>query len=259
MENVTSADGTSIAYSRSGRGPALVLVVGAFCDRETTSALSPLLGSSFTVFEYDRRGRGASTDTPPYAVGREVEDLRAVIEAAGGSAFAYGHSSGAILVLEAVTRGVPISEAAVYEPPYTVDRNGDGASDQLLEDIQAALTRGDRDRAAELFLEGVGTPPEYVAMIRNSPGWPRMRALAPTLPYDLILSNGGAMPTDRLAQIAVPVLAMAGGASFPWAVPVAQTLAEVVPNGRARTLDRQSHGVDDGAVADALIDFFLPE
>ena len=130
MENVTSADGTSIAYSRSGRGPALVLVVGAFCDRETTSALSPLLGSSFTVFEYDRRGRGASTDTPPYAVGREVEDLRAVIEAAGGSAFAYGHSSGAILVLEAITSGAPISEAAVYEPPYTVDRNGDGASDR---------------------------------------------------------------------------------------------------------------------------------
>src|SRR5665213_4060066 len=121
MERTRSADGTSIAFDREGEGPALVLVVGAFCDRSTSETLARLLASQFTVVRYDRRGRGSSGDTAPYAVEREIEDLQAVVAAAGGPAFVFGHSSGAALALEAVVVGLPVTRLVAYEPPYIVE------------------------------------------------------------------------------------------------------------------------------------------
>src|SRR4051812_32489586 len=162
VEKTESTDGTPIAYQRSGSGPALVLVVGAFCDRMTTASLTPLLAPHFTVYEYDRRGRGASGDGGAYAVEREVEDLAAVVSAAGGQAYAYGHSSGAILALEAAARGVPLTRLALYEPPFTAPAGSDG-SDELLDEVRGCLDAGDPDGAAEAFMRGSGAPPEAVA------------------------------------------------------------------------------------------------
>ena len=255
METTRSTDGTSIAYQRTGTGPALVLVVGAFCDRMTTAELAPLLAPRFTVYEYDRRGRGDSGGGGEYAVEREVEDLAAVVDAAGGSACAYGHSSGGILALEAAARGVPLTRLAVYEPPYTAPEDGE-PSYELLEAVQKRLADDDPDGAAEAFMAGSGAPPEAIAGARRGPYWPRMRALAPTLVHDLTLSDGGTVPRERLARVAVPVLALAGGASAEWAQRACRRVVDAVPDGRAAVLDGQTHGVAAEAVAPLLVDWF---
>lgn len=255
MQHVVSADGTPIAVERSGAGPALVLVMGAFCDRTTTVGLTPLLVDRFTVYEYDRRGRGDSGNTLPYAIGREVEDLAAVIGTSGASAFVYGHSSGAALALEAAAAGQPIGKLAVFEPPYTGEETDDG-SGTMLSRIERALADDDRDLAAQFFMQGVGTPDHVITMMKAGPGWERMRDLAPTLPYDLILSAHGDALVPNLASVSVPTLAMAGGASFPWAIEGAERLAATMPNARAQSLPGQSHGPADNLVAAALGEFF---
>ena len=255
MEITRSTDGTSIAYQRTGSGPALVLVVGAFCDRQSTAALTPLLAPHFTVLEYDRRGRGDSGGTGACAVEREVEDLAAVVSAAGGSALGYGHSSGGIIALEAAARGVPLTRLAVYEPPYTAPEDGE-ASYELLEAVQKRLADDDPDGAAEAFMAGSGAPPEAIAAARQAPYWPRMRALAPTLVNDLTLSDGGRVPRERLARVPVPTLAVSGGASPEWAARACRRVADVVPDARTAVLDGQTHGVDPEAVAPLLVDWF---
>lgn len=255
MQTTRSSDGTTIAYQRTGSGPALVLVVGAFCDRQTTASLAALLAPHFTVYEYDRRGRGDSGDGGTYAVEREVEDLGAVVSAAGGSALAYGHSSGGILVLEAAARGVPLTRLAVYEPPYTAPEDGE-PSYELLERVQKRLADDDPDGAAEAFMSGAGAPPEAIAGARQSPYWSRMRALAPTLVHDLTLSDGGRVPGERLARVAVPTLALSGGASPEWAARACRRVTDAVANARAEVLDGQGHGVDAEAVAPLLADWF---
>lgn len=254
VETLTSTDGTPIAYQSSGAGPALVLVVGAFCDRRTTADLTPLLAPHFTVYSYDRRGRGSSGDSPDYSTDREVDDLAALIVAAGGSARVYGHSSGAALALEAAARGVPISGVVAYEPPYTARDDGTGGSTELLEGVRARIAAGDRDGAAALFLQGAGTPAEVVPMIRQSPGWPRMLELAPALVYDLALSNGGVVPRQRLARIGVPTVTVSGGASAEWAARAGAAIADAVPGARHVVLAGQTHAVAHEVIAPLLIE-----
>jgi pimeloyl-ACP methyl ester carboxylesterase len=256
VEKIASSDGTPIAYQRTGSGPALVLVVGAFCDRMTTATLTPLLAPHFTVYEYDRRGRGDSGHGGAYAVEREIEDLAAVVSAAGGQAFAYGHSSGAILALEAAAVGVPLTRLALYEPPYTAPAGSDG-SDELLDAIRERLDADDRDGAAAAFMRGSGAPAEAVEEARQSPWWPRMRALAPTLVHDLTLSNRGLVPGERLERVPVPVLAVSGGASPEWAARACEGVAAVVRDGRTAVLEGQPHGAAHDAVAPVLIEWFL--
>lgn len=254
VEKLTSTDGTPIAYQHSGSGPALVIVVGAFCDRTTTADLTPLLAPHFTVYEYDRRGRGSSGDSPEYSIDHEVDDLAAVISAAGGSARVYGHSSGAALALEAAARGVPISGLVAYEPPYTALDDGTGGSSELLEGVRARIAGGDRDGAAALFLQGAGTPAEVLPMIRQSPGWPRMLALAPALVYDLTLSNGGVVPRERLARIGVPTVAVSGGASAEWAARAGTAIADAIPGARHVVLEGQTHAVAHEVIAPLLVE-----
>ncbi|MDQ1662293.1 MAG: hypothetical protein QOJ68_2273 [Blastococcus sp.] len=254
MEKVLSTDGTPISYQCSGAGPALVLVVGAFCDRSTTADLTPLLAPHFTVYEYDRRGRGSSGDSPDYSIDREIDDLAALIADAGGSALVYGHSSGAALALEAAARGVPITGLVAYEPPYTALDDGTGGSTELLEGVRARIAAGDRDGAAALFLQGVGTPAEVVPMIRRSPGWPRMLELAPPLVYDLTLGNGGVVPRERLARIGVPTVAVSGGASAEWAARAGAAIVDAVPGARHVVLDGQTHAVAHEVIAPLLIE-----
>ncbi len=252
MDRVRSADRTMIAFDHSGRGPALILVVGAFCDRSSTKTLASRLGTHFTVYEYDRRGRGDSGDTATYSIEREVGDLAAVMEAAGGSAFVFGHSSGGALALEAAARGVPVRRLALYEPPYT-----EGPTVEFAEHLANLVTSGRRTEAAERFLLLQGTPAEVLDRMKAAPYWDHMQSFAHTLAYDIRWCNGGSVPSDRLAEIAVPTLALAGGASPAWARDAARAIAEAVPKGRHRVLEGQDHGVTDEVLIPVLTKFFI--
>jgi pimeloyl-ACP methyl ester carboxylesterase len=252
VQTVTSPDGTTIAHQVTGTGPPLVLVVGAFCDSTSTADLTALLADSFTVVEYDRRGRGASGDTAPYDVQREVEDLTAVISVAGERPYVYGHSSGAALALETAAAGVPMRGLVVYEPPYTAEDDGSGGSADLLQQLRERLDAGDPDGAAAVFLTTAGTPPEVVESMRSSPYWPRMRGLAPGLVHDVLLCNGGHVPADRLAGIDVPTLVLAGGASPAWAERAAAAVVAAVPGARRSVVRGQHHGIPGSAIAPVL-------
>jgi pimeloyl-ACP methyl ester carboxylesterase len=248
METVHSADGTAIAFERRGTGPALVLVLGAFCDRTTAQTLAAVLGQDFTVYAYDRRGRGDSGDTTHYAVQREVEDLGALVAAAGGTASVFGHSSGAALALIAAAQGLPVHRVAAYEPPLT---RGAG---ELLGQVRELLGAGMRDDAVALFLtEAARTPAEGVAMMRNSPMWPELAALAHTLPYDLTICTE---PVENLAKVAVPTLLVSGANSPQWLREVAYEVARKVPDAQEVTLAGQDHGAADDVLAPVLVEFF---
>jgi pimeloyl-ACP methyl ester carboxylesterase len=255
MQHTTSADGTAIAYEQSGSGPALVFVLGAFNDRHSFGDLAAVLADDFTVYRYDRRGRGDSTDTAPYAVQREVEDLAAVIEAAGGTAGVFGHSSGAILGLEAAVAGLPISRLAVYEPPYIVGSERVRPTG-LADEIDEALAAGRRGDAVAAFLtQAVELPPQAIAGMRQSPMWAGLEALAPTLPYDLALSGDQQVP-ERLATITVPTLALTGEDSPPWARNSVEAVAAMIPGGRAQSV-AGSHLISEAALAPVLTEFLL--
>jgi pimeloyl-ACP methyl ester carboxylesterase len=253
-ETVTSADGTTIAFDRTGRGPALVMVVGAFCTRQTTKALSPLLGDHFTVYEYDRRGRGDSGDTPPWAIARELEDLGAVIDAAGGSARVYGHSSGAVLALLAAAGGLPITKVVAYEPPMFIAAP-DGAPD-LAEELHRLADEGRAGDAAALFLEvAAGTPSEVVTTMRSAPDWAGLEALGHTLWYDATMS--ASETEDDLStfkQVTVPTALGHGDRSAPWASHATTVLAGALPDATQFTVAGADHGVPDELMAPLLIE-----
>lgn len=257
MDKVTSKDGTAIGFERLGSGPPVVLVCGGSVDRSSNAPLAALLAPHFTVFNYDRRGRGESGDTPPYAVEREIEDIGAVVAAAGGSAYLYGSSSGAALALEAA-RGLPtkITKLALWEPPYIPEGFPRPPADtaRTFTELVAAGKRGD---AAEFFMaKVVGMPPEFVAQARNSPWWPNQEALAHTLAYDATIMGDYTLPAERAAAVTIPTLVLDGGASFPFMGVTAQALAERLPHGRRRTLEGQRHDVDAEVLAPALEEFF---
>ena len=251
MEHITSADGTRIAVQHSGHGPALILVVGAFCDRTSTASLAAGLTDHFTVCEYDRRGRGDSGNQPGYAIEREIEDLTAVIDSTGGPAAVFGHSSGGALALETAARVQGASRLVVYEPPYYPD----GPTDQLADELAEMSATGRESGAAERFLSLLGTPPQVLEQMKEGPYWAHMQAYALTLSYELRLGNNGAVPRDRLGHIIAPTLALAGGQSGEPARQVAEAIASAVPNGQARVLGGHGHGVADKVLIPLLIDF----
>ena len=256
MERVTSGDGTTIAFDRLGDGPPVILVCGASTDRSANARLATLLAWHFTVFNYDRRGRGDSGDTKPYAVEREVDDLGAVISAAGGSAFVYGTSSGAALALEGAASGLAIRKLALWEPPFVLDEGRRPPADQAerYDEMISADQRGD---AVEYFMtKVVGLPPEFVAEARNAPFWQAQEALAHTLAYDATVMGDYSLPVERAAAVTAPTLVMAGGASFPFMRETAQALAEVIPAGQLRVLEGQEHNVAAEALAPVLEEYF---
>lgn len=262
MTTVTSKDGTTIAFDGSGEGPALVLVGGALSDRSGAAPLAEVLAPRFTVFAYDRRGRGESDDTAPYAVEREIEDLEAVVAEAGGSAFVFGHSSGAALALEAAARSLPVTKLALYEPPFIVDDGHEPLPDDYVERLTDLAASGRRGDAVEYFLtSGPGVPPEVVAGMRNEPFWPAMEKIAHTLAYDGAvmgdLMSGRPLPADRWASMAIPTLVLDGDQSPAWARNSVGALAEVLPNAERRTLEGQDHGAAPEVLAPALVEFFI--
>jgi len=257
MPTVTSADGTPIGYERTGHGPALVLVDGAMCYRAAgpMRPLAAALRESFTVYTYDRRGRGESSDTLPYAVAREVEDLQAVIAQAGGQAYVYAISSGAALALATAAAGSRITRLALYEPPFLAEVEDDGWKQQYTERLNQLLDAGRNDDAVALFMTTVGIPSEAITGMRAQPGWAALAAIAPTLAYDDTVLGDGRVPRALAATITVPVLVLSGGAS-PKSLQLAATAtAEAFPTAEHRTLDGQTHDVAPDALAPVLVDW----
>jgi pimeloyl-ACP methyl ester carboxylesterase len=254
VDQVRSADGTTIAVERTGTGPALVVVAGAFCDRTAFGSLAAVLAGEFTVYRYDRRGRGDSGDTPPYAVDREIDDLAAVIDAAGGSALVLGHSSGAALALAGAARGLPVTKLVAYEAPYSGDEP-DPADANFARDLDALLAEGRRSDAAKLFLGRTGMPAEVLEAQSAQPWWQGLVALAHTLPYDVAVV-GDRLPRDLLAKVAAPTLAVTGGNSSPWFRNTAEAIAATVPEARSVVLPGQDHNPADSALAPLLTDYF---
>jgi pimeloyl-ACP methyl ester carboxylesterase len=253
VQLIESADGTRIALDRSGTGPPLVIVLGAFCDRSTSKPLAALLAPDYTVYEYDRRGRGDSGNSLALSIEGEVQDLAAVAAAARQPPFVYGHSSGGALVLEAAAGGVEMRGLAVYEPPYTGDHDPGPEFGRQLDGLVSA---GRRDEAAERWMAMTGTPAAMIESIKGSPGWVQRLALAHTLSQDLRLANNGQVPIERLKRIDVPVLAIAGGASPPWAASAVATLTSALPHASAQVVDREHHVPADHVIAGMLSSFF---
>ncbi|MEW2293941.1 alpha/beta fold hydrolase [Streptomyces sp. NPDC006743] len=251
-----SRDGTPIAYQRTGTGPVVVLVSGAMSTGATVAPLAAALSRRFSAVVYDRRGRGESGDTTPYAVEREVEDLAAVIGAVGGDAALYGISSGGALALRAAAAGLPVRRVAVYEPPFDVreDRAADHA--RYTEELERALAQGRRGDAVELFLRVTGLAEQMIVNARQSPMWPGLEAVAPTLAYDDAVMGDGTVPRDLLAAVTVPVLAVAGDAGPAWMREAARQVAEAAPQGTYRVLAGQTHAVEPEVLAPVLAEFY---
>ncbi|MEU8607655.1 alpha/beta fold hydrolase [Actinoplanes sp. NPDC048791] len=251
MTTVTSADGTEIAYDSAGIGPALVLVDGAMCYRAAgpMRPLAALLTSAFTVLTYDRRGRGESGDTQPYAAEREVEDLQAVMRAAGGRAALYAMSSGGALALATAAADPGVTGLVLYEPPFL---GGDKEYTARLGELLAAGRRGD---AVELFMTTVGVPAPVIAGMRGGPGWSTLEAIAPTLAYDDTLLGDGRVPGEL--PVSVPMLVVSGTASPAAMQQAAQATAAAFPTAEHRSLAGQTHDVQPDALAPIMIDFLL--
>jgi pimeloyl-ACP methyl ester carboxylesterase len=256
METVTSGDGTRIAFDRLGDGPPVVLVCGQSTDRSSNAPLATLLAEHFAVFNYDRRGRGDSGDTLPYAVELEVEDLGAVFGVAGGSASVFGVSSGASLALEAAASGLAVDKLALWEPPFVVGGSPVPPTD-LAKRYEEMLAEGRRSDVIEYFMaDVVGLPPEFVAQARSGPYWQRQEVLAHTLVYDNILLGDGSVPVGRAAAVVAPTLVLAGGENFPFMRETARTLADAIPDARSRVLEGQTHAVAPEVLAPVLGEFF---
>jgi pimeloyl-ACP methyl ester carboxylesterase len=263
MDTVRSEDGTTVAFDMLGDGPAVILVDGAMTTRSSGSKteLANLLAQHFTVYRYDRRGRGDSGDTKPYAVQREIEDINALIDEAGGSAFLYGHSSGGCLALDAtVALSDKVKKLAMYEAPYNDDPEAQKAWAEYLKNLTEALAANRRGDAIALFMALVGIPADQIEGMRHAPFWAGMEAVAPTLAYDHpgIMGQDGTIPIERVARVHVPTLVMTGGKGAPFMLETAKTLSKAIPNVRLKTLDGQTHDVHPDALAPVLVEFFAP-
>jgi pimeloyl-ACP methyl ester carboxylesterase len=254
VHSVRSADGTTIAFERLGSGPALILIEAAAHFRRFSSfdGLTPLLANHFTVYRYDRRGRGDSSDAGPYAVEREVEDLAALIDLAGGSASVYGYSSGALLAMHAAARGLHIPRLALLEPPLQ-DAEEPDADDAFTVELVRLVDDGRRSDAVEHFHAGIAVPSEIIEQIRGTPSWAAMESVAHTLVYDCAIS--AATTPELLERVTTPTLVLDSAGSTGNLSGWAATVARRLPDATHRSLAGEWHGVADDVLAPALVEF----
>jgi pimeloyl-ACP methyl ester carboxylesterase len=268
LNTITSKDGTCIAFDCYGDGPALILVGGAATTRGDLAPLAAALAPFFTVLPFDRRGRGDSGDTDPYAVEREVDDIEALIDRAGGSAFLFGHSSGAVLALEAA-RLLPdkVTRLALYEPPFIIDDSHPHAPEDFSTQLASLISRGQRGEAVETFMRFVGTPDKMVVQMRQSPMWPQMEASAQSFVYDVTIvedtERGDPASLRKWESTDVPTLIL-DGTMFMGSPEAhafmrhgADELADIMPYAYRRTLEGQDHGPASEVLVPTLWEFFL--
>lgn len=255
----TSRDGTRIAYQVVGTGPTLILVDGAFCYRGfgPMGKLSAQLAPDFRVVSYDRRARGESGDTQPYAVEREIEDLATLIGAEGGSAYLYGISSGAALALAAAAAGLHIRKLALYEPPFMVGPHARQPPADRQAVLERLIAQGRRGEAVTYYMcDIVGMPRPVTWVMRRLPMWKKLKSIAPSLPYDCRIMGDFGLPTERTRQVGVPTLIMDGAKTWPVLHDAARSLADAIPGARRQTLPGQTHNVSASVIGPVLRDFF---
>lgn len=279
MRTVTSKDGTTIAFNQFGDGPAVILVGGALSTRSVASdgQLPEYLLPYFTVVSYDRRGRGDSSDTQPYSVEREIEDIEALIDAAGGTAYLYGMSSGAILALEAANQlATKVKKLAIYEPPLIIDNSRPPIPADYVPHLNSLIAENRRGDAVEYFMRAaLLIPQEFVNQMRTGtmdgtldngvkpPAWTAMEAVAHTLAYDGAivqhLAAGQPLPTDRWTGVTMPTWVIVGEHSEPFFHSGAQSLAQILPEAQYVVLEGQHHAVSPAALAPLLLACFKGE
>lgn len=271
MPTVTSRDGTSIAYTTTGKGPALIIVTGATAFRAldpSLQELADLLADEFTIINYDRRGRGESGDNGPYdpasAPAREIEDIAALIEATGGRASLLGFSSGSVLALEATAAGLPVDRLVMYEPPFILPgQDFPPPAGDYVETLTRFGAGSDKDAAPAYFMQSLGMPPDAIEGMKHSPVWPLMQAVGPTIAYDgQVMFDAyytAAKFPARWQKAAQPVLVLNGDASFNFMPAAADAVAAELPNATRQTLPGQDHGPKPEAMAPALREFLDPQ
>jgi pimeloyl-ACP methyl ester carboxylesterase len=256
MQTTRSADGSSIAYDRYGEGPPVIMLAGAFNTRTTTAPLAEALGDRFTVINPDRRGRGDSGDTSPYAVKREIEDVNALIGEAGGSAAVFGYSSGATLALRAAADGVNISKLALYDAPFVVDDSRRLLAADFVDRLAELVAANRRGEAVELYQrEAVGIPDEVVVQMRQAPFRPALEEIAHTLVYEAKVVGDLSFPRETIASVSQPTLVMTGEFSPPIMQGAAKALVEALASAQEATLEGQGHDIDPDVTALPLAKF----
>lgn len=264
MPTVISKDGTTIAYERTGEGPVLIRVDGATATRQFSASFAEALAPRFTVITYDRRGRGDSGDTQPYAVQREIEDIHALIDSNGGLAFVMGQSSGAVLALRAAAAGLPITKLAVYEPPFLVNDSRAPVPGNYVDHLNSLIAEDKREEAVAYFSTvSAGIPEEFLEQMKQSPYWQPSIEVAHTISYDgMVMADtmsGKPLAPEPWSAVSVPTLVMSGGETFPWIHDGAAALMEHLPNAEYRLLPGQGHGAADDVLAPVLVEFFLDQ
>ncbi|GAA0440272.1 MAG: alpha/beta fold hydrolase [Bacillota bacterium] len=260
MKTTRSKDGTMLAYDTYGKGPALIFITGATCFRSFAPVLhdAKVFAEEFTVYNYDRRGRGNSGNTMPYAMERELEDIEAMIDVAGGRANIYGHSSGAILALEATIRlGQKVKKLVMYDPAYSNDEANQEEFKALSQGLYRLLDSGKHDQAIRIFLEGIGTPKEVIMGMQQSPQWETMVALAPTLAYDTTLALD-LPPVTRAARLTTPTQIIVGEESPTSIHDTANQLSKAIPNSAYFQLEGQDHMPNPEMLLPVLSRFLKP-
>lgn len=252
-----SKDGTTIAYEKKGQGPSLILINGALSDRKAyEKGWTDMLAKNFTVIIYDRRGRGESTNTKPYATEREIEDIEALIDLAGGSAYLFGSSSGAALALRAAEKLGPekVTKLALYEPPYESATKKEFAKQKIK--VNELVEDGKPADAITFFMESIGTPPEALEGMKKSPEWNSMVRIGHTLVYDFEVLGDGTVPVDVAKNITIPTLVMNGEKSFGFMAGTADAVGKSIPGALRKTLKGQMHNPSPESVVPVLLEFF---
>jgi pimeloyl-ACP methyl ester carboxylesterase len=253
----TSKDGTRIAFEKTGSGPAVIVVSGALSHRGLyrDPSLPGGLSRHFTVYLYDRRGRGGSTDVQPYSAEREIEDIEALLDDAGGSGYLYGVSSGGALALQAAAKlgASKVTKLAIYEPPYGEEEQEFDRQKQLVNELVRAGQPGD---AAEFFLSAIGTPPDALDAMKHSREWKAIETIDFTLAYDFAVLGDGKVPEDIARAVRVPTLVMNGEKSMDFMGPTADRIAALVPHAQRKTLKGQTHQVEGQVMVPVLVEFF---
>jgi pimeloyl-ACP methyl ester carboxylesterase len=255
MHHVISKDGTKIAYEKQGNGPAVILVSAAAANHHDTVKLAEQLAKYFTVYNYDRRGRGQSTDTAPYAVSREIEDIEALIQESGGCSYLFGSSSGAVLALEAASQlGNKITKLFLYEPPFIINEGRASVPADYVAHLNQLIASNQRNEAVEYFMtQAIGVPSEFLAYMKADPSWQVMEEMAHTLAYDGMVmgdtQSGQPLPTDRW-HVQIPTFVMTGENSEAFFHDAAEALVALLPQGKHNTLSGQDHSAVMMAPAD---------